>query len=67
MHCVDIVRQQIICHADSTLVYKRPRDKYPGNGGMRVRNEFDALTHKTKDHASQWLLGNVKIMPGNVG
>ncbi|KAK1634000.1 hypothetical protein BDP81DRAFT_396714 [Colletotrichum phormii] len=50
MHCVDVVRQQILCHADGTLIYKRQEDKYPGDGGMRVCNNFEALTHWTKEH-----------------
>ncbi|KAL7909509.1 hypothetical protein GGI35DRAFT_385220 [Trichoderma velutinum] len=51
MHCVDVVRQQILCHADGTLIYKRPQDKYPGDGGIRTCNNFDALTKWTKEHA----------------
>ncbi|KAL6787359.1 hypothetical protein V8C43DRAFT_291397 [Trichoderma afarasin] len=51
MHCVDVIRQQILCHADGTLIYKRPQDKYPGDGGIRTCNNFDALTKWTKEHA----------------
>ncbi|KAK8146410.1 hypothetical protein G3M48_003153 [Beauveria asiatica] len=51
MHCVDVVRQQIMCHADGTLIYKRPEDKYPGDGAIRTCNNFDALTTWTKEHA----------------
>ncbi|CAI0649507.1 unnamed protein product [Colletotrichum noveboracense] len=65
MHCVDIVRQQILCHADGTLIYKRQQDKYPGDGGIRVCNNFDALTHWTKEHANQSFPGDVQIMPGH--
>ncbi|EXF76147.1 hypothetical protein CFIO01_03540 [Colletotrichum fioriniae PJ7] len=65
MHCVDVVRQEILCHADGTLIYKRQKDKYPGDGGMRVCNNFGALTHWTREHGYKSFPGDVQIVPGH--
>lgn len=50
MHCVDIVRQALMCASDSTLIWKEYDVKWPGEGGTRVCRNFDALT--------EWVIGH---------
>ncbi|KAJ5447788.1 hypothetical protein N7445_002609 [Penicillium cf. griseofulvum] len=50
MHCVDIVRQALMCASDSTLIWKEYDIKWPGEGGTRVCRNFDALTEWVIDH-----------------
>lgn len=50
MHCVDIVRQALMCASDSTLIWKEYDVKWPGEGGTRVCRNFDALTQWVVDH-----------------
>lgn len=66
MHCVDFVRQQILCHADGTLIHKRPWDKDSGDGDVRVCNNFDALTHWTKEYGYQSFWGGPFVYKWNI-
>jgi hypothetical protein len=50
MHCIDVLRQLITCASDGTLIFKRPEDKFPGEGGIRICKNFDALTQWTREH-----------------
>ncbi|KAL4974640.1 hypothetical protein BDW66DRAFT_139299 [Aspergillus desertorum] len=50
MHCVDIVRQALVCAADSTLIGREYDVKWPGEGGTRVCRNFDALSQWAEEH-----------------
>ncbi|RAK79855.1 uncharacterized protein BO72DRAFT_525551 [Aspergillus fijiensis CBS 313.89] len=50
MHCVDIVRQALICAADSTLIWREYDIKWPGAGETRVCRNFDTLTQWVSEH-----------------
>ena len=47
MHCLDVIRQRLVCAVDGTLMAKTG-DQDPGVGGLRTCGNFEAL----KDWAS---------------
>lgn len=50
MHCVDILRQALMCNSDSTLI-KKVEGQWPGDGQVFQCRNFDALTQWTTEHA----------------
>jgi hypothetical protein len=50
MHCIDVLRQLIVCASDSTLIFRREEDKFPGEGRLRTCQNFGALKFWTQEH-----------------
>ncbi|ORX99417.1 hypothetical protein BCR34DRAFT_576623 [Clohesyomyces aquaticus] len=49
-HCMDALRQWILCHPDETLLYKRDGE-LPGEGQMRTCKNFDAYKEWAEEHS----------------
>lgn len=54
MHCADVLRQGLLCAADSTLIFKTDDIKWPGEGGQLLCRNFEALKEWTlaRDYVS---------------
>jgi hypothetical protein len=50
MHCADVLRQGLLCAADSTLIFKTDDIKWPGDGGNLTCRNFEALKQWTLAH-----------------
>lgn len=51
MHCLDVLRQKLVCAADDTLM-ARSGDAAPGEGAIRECKNFEALKSWASRHSA---------------
>jgi len=63
MHCVDTIRQSLMCNLDSTLIFKVPGE-WPAERGLRTCKNFEALMEWTTERS--YISNDEKLLSAHV-